>query len=107
LVDWSRSAANVCNQIRAMQPWPTAYTYLHRSDQDALRLILHRAAISAASPSAANVAMNADKTRLLVRCGDGVWIEILELQPAGKRRMSAQDFLRGNSIPADARMDGA
>ncbi len=28
LIDWSRHGRDVCNQIRAMQPWPTAYTYL-------------------------------------------------------------------------------
>jgi methionyl-tRNA formyltransferase len=44
--------------------------------------------------------------KLWARCGDGVWIEISELQPAGKRRMSAQDFLRGNPIPPDARFGG-
>src|SRR5438132_1204350 len=30
LIDWSRPARDVCNQIRAMQPWPTAYTFWHR-----------------------------------------------------------------------------
>src|SRR5437660_5790398 len=30
LIDWSRSGRDVCNQIRAMQPWPTAYTFWHR-----------------------------------------------------------------------------
>src|SRR5205807_2109517 len=43
LIDWGRSAEQVCNHIRAMQPWPTAYTFLHRSGQPPLRTILYRA----------------------------------------------------------------
>src|SRR5262249_47826225 len=37
LIDWSRTAAQVCNHVRAMQPWPTAYTFLHREGQAPLR----------------------------------------------------------------------
>src|SRR5262245_16642536 len=44
LIDWSRSATQVCNHIRAMQPWPTAYTFLHRPGHDPLRVILYRVA---------------------------------------------------------------
>jgi methionyl-tRNA formyltransferase len=107
LIDWSRPAAAVCNQIRAMQPWPTAYMYLHRLGSEPLRLIVQHAAVTAERPAIAAlpgaVAKDADGNKLWVRAGDGTWIEIVELQPAGKRRMSAQEFLRGNAIPPDAR----
>ena len=108
LIDWSRPALAVCNQIRAMQPWPTAYTYLHRQGPEALRLIVQRAVITTERPAIAALpgAVAADEIRLFVRCGDGAWIEIIELQPAGKRRMSARDFLRGHPIPPDARLEG-
>ncbi len=110
LIDWSRPAAAVCNQIRAMQPWPTAYTYLHRLGPEPLRLIVQRAAVTTERPAIAAlsgaVAKDSAGHKLWVRAGDGAWIEIVELQPAGKRRMSAQEFLRGNQIPSDARMDG-
>src|SRR5205814_2671049 len=46
LIDWSRPAIAVCNQIRAMQPWPTAYTHLHREGHEAIRLIVQRAALA-------------------------------------------------------------
>ena len=107
LIDWSRPAAAVCNQIRAMQPWPTAYTYLQRAGHEQIRLIVHRARVATAAPSSdAAVVKDAGGSTLWARCGDGGWIEIVELQPAGKRRMSAQEFLRGNSIPPDARFAG-
>src|SRR5262245_32561077 len=41
LIDWSRSWYQVCNQIRAMQPWPTAYTFLHRKGCPPIRVIIH------------------------------------------------------------------
>ncbi len=44
LIDWTRSASEICNQIRAMQPWPTAYTFLQRPDEPPLRLLLFKAA---------------------------------------------------------------
>lgn len=110
LIDWSRSAVQVCNQIRAMQPWPTAYTYLHRRGSAPVRLIVQRAAVTSERPAIAAlpgaVAKDADGDKLWARAGDGAWIEILELQPAGKRQMSAREFLRGNAIPPDGRMGG-
>lgn len=108
LIDWWRPAAGVCNQIRAMQPWPTAYTYLHRAGQEPVRVILHRVKMASEEPAAhgvvpGSVVTDGPTSKLWVHCWDTEWIEIVELQPAGKRRMSAQDFLRGNPIPPDAR----
>src|SRR5437667_145371 len=42
LIDWSRPAACVGDHIRAMQPWPTPYTYLHPTGHEPLRLIVQR-----------------------------------------------------------------
>jgi methionyl-tRNA formyltransferase len=107
LIDWSRGAKSVCNQIRAMQPWPTAYSYLHRPGQESLRLIVHRATSaltfgryfkSGIKTGAAHVIAG----KLGVFCGDQQFAVIENLQPAGKKQMSAQDFLRGNQIPPDA-----
>lgn len=104
LIDWSRPADAVVNQIRAMQPWPTAYTYLHRESQEPMRLMIVRAKPLAGRASDGH-SPGSVADSLTVCCADG-WIEILEIQPAGKRRMSAQDFLRGNAIPPGSRMGG-
>jgi methionyl-tRNA formyltransferase len=81
-----------------MQPWPTAYTSWHRAGQTPLRLIVCR---TAARPFASgelgqpgDVLLAGDLKRLRVAAGDGV-VEVIELQPAGKRRMTAEEFLRG------------
>jgi methionyl-tRNA formyltransferase len=98
LIDWSRSAQAVCNHVRAMQPWPTAYTFLRRPGQTPLRLIVLKA-LAAPGDATTPGAVDADAAaqRLFVAGGQGR-VEILELQPAGKRRMTAADFLRGNAL---------
>jgi methionyl-tRNA formyltransferase len=101
LIDWSRPAQDVCNQIRAMQPWPTAYTYWHRQGQPALRLILHKATAAGGQQNGGLrpgqvSAVSEGPPRLYVTAGDQTAVEILELQPAGKRRMTATEFLRGH-----------
>ncbi len=111
LIDWSRPAAAVCNQIRAMQPWPTAYTYLHCGGSEPLRVIVHQANFGIAHRPATSkfsepgmIYMIAGKLVAFARDANPVFIEVI--QPAGKRRMSATDFLRGNAIPPDARFGG-
>ena len=106
LIDWTRPAEAVCNQVRAMQPWPTAYTFWHRQGQPQLRLLLHKAAAlsDAAMPALppGQVIIQPNSARMFVAAAAGSQVEILELQPAGKRRMTAVEFLRGRkALPGD------
>ena len=50
LIDWARPGDRVCCQVRAMHPWPTAYTFWRRNGQPPLRLIVHRAVSRSAGP---------------------------------------------------------
>jgi methionyl-tRNA formyltransferase len=102
LIDWSRDSAIL--KVQAMQPWPTAYTFFHREGKPPVRVIINRAREYMACPLGHQVAMPgtidrefAEPSRLAVWNG---WLlaEILELQPAGKKRMSAAEFLRGHPI---------
>jgi methionyl-tRNA formyltransferase len=102
LIDWSRSAAEICNHIRAMQPWPTAYTFLHRSGKEPVRLLLIKAqalATGAAPAAKPGAIVSGEPHQFMVAAQSGV-VEILELQPAGKRRMSPAEFRRGNVLQA-------
>jgi methionyl-tRNA formyltransferase len=99
LIGWERPARVICNQIRAMQPWPAAYTYWHRTGQPPLRLILFKAD---ARPLAAgeagrpgDILAGPDATGLQVEAGERTVVAVRELQPEGKRRMTAAEFLHG------------
>jgi methionyl-tRNA formyltransferase len=100
LIDWSRTGREICNQVRAMQPWPTAYSFLHQEGHSPLRLIIHRAAWreNANENLTPGQAVVDDSARVMVAAGGRSLVEILELQPAGKRRMSAAEFLRGHRL---------
>ena len=102
-IDWSPPAPAVWNHIRAMQPWPTAYTSLLRPDAKPLRLIIALAKPTE-GPAAEVGTLRRDGDRLFVACGGDSWLELLDVQPEGKRRMSAADFVRGNPLPAGSRL---
>jgi methionyl-tRNA formyltransferase len=112
LIDWTRHAQGICDQIRAMQPWPTAYTFLQGAKEPPLRLLVFRARVvpdstlSLQGPRAGLVRLLPGEPHLYVETGAGDQVEILELQPAGKRRMTATDFLRGHAIENGWRLGG-
>jgi methionyl-tRNA formyltransferase len=108
-IDWSRSAQEIKNQVRALRPWPRAFTFLHRADGVPLRVNIDRVAIPPAALAASVALIPGDSVghspgavrdsngRLFIATGDCA-LEILELQPAGKRSMPAADFLRGHRV---------
>ncbi|MGA8860264.1 MAG: methionyl-tRNA formyltransferase [Candidatus Sulfotelmatobacter sp.] len=88
LIDFSRPAAESLNRMRGFQPWPGANTKFRGKN-----LQLWRAsALDRALPSSE---LKMEDDRLLVGCGQGTAIELLELQLEGKKRSSAADFIRG------------
>src|SRR5262249_54107521 len=112
LIDWTRPAEQVVNQVRAMQPWPTAYTYLHRHGKSPARLIIYTAVEFPVryDPAAEPGMLFTDQSfpeSLFVVAGkvspeERSVVEVGELQPAGKKRMRADEFLRGHPLkPGD------
>lgn len=94
VVDWSRSAADLHNQIRGLHPWPHAVAYVHGR-----RLILRRSTIVDRVPAAGapGEIIRADGQDLHVATGAGT-LALLEVQPEGKRPMSARDYLAGQRL---------
>jgi methionyl-tRNA formyltransferase len=89
-MDFSRSARDLFNRLRGFQPWPGAFTIfkgkalqVHRAQpvQHAVRLTPGQIAV--------------EGTRLLIGCGTGTTLELIEVQLEGKRRMTAQEFING------------
>jgi methionyl-tRNA formyltransferase len=96
--------------VRGFQPWPNAYTtYKER------RLILWRAGAAGreaglgdAAPEgegtdAAGMIVSAHGDELVVACGAGTTLKVLELQPEGKQRLRARDFINGSRVKAGER----
>lgn len=126
VVDWTRAAAAIKNQVRALQPWPKTYTLWHRAGAEPLRLILEKvhvepnaAAVSGApdiSPATSGATgvppvpsaiqppgtvLEAHGERLIVATGEDA-LAIDAIQPAGKRILSTAEFLRGYPVrPGD------
>ncbi len=98
-VDWRRPAREVHNLVRGLWPWPQAYAFLADT-----RFILHRSRLSPRSADAAagTILVASATDGLHVACGAGA-IEILDLQLAGKRVMSARDAMSGPLLKAGAR----
>jgi methionyl-tRNA formyltransferase len=90
-IDWSRPAAEIVDRVRALSPHIGA-----RAELDGLPVTVWRAA--AVEAEGARGAVTADGEMLRVGAGDGA-LEVRELQPAGKRRMTAAEFLRGRQTP--------
>jgi len=103
-IDWSRSAREIKNQIRALEPWPKTYTFWRRPAGEPLRLILGRCEVRplAGSASSPGTVIEAAGDQLLIAAGDGS-LALGELQPAGKRLLSAEELLRGYPVRAGER----
>jgi methionyl-tRNA formyltransferase len=108
LVDYTKSARQVDRQVRAFQPWPTAYTYWHRAGHPPLRLIVVRAKADPGHETdrAAGEVVAVGEDRLSVACGDGSVVNLEVVQPAGKKAMGVREFLRGYRVRLGERMGG-
>ena len=102
-IPWDKSAWLVNCHIRGVQPWPKPSTVLHLQDGREVRLLVLRTALTdhevSGEPGAVEVV---DRKRLFARTGDGS-LEILSLQPEGKRAMTPQEFLNGTPLSAGDR----
>jgi len=97
-IDFTRTAREIYNRWRGFQPWPGAFTALRGK-----KLIVHRLHPVENFDIAPGIIQVHDG-RLLVGCREGTALELDEVQPEGKRRMSAADFLRGYQLNSGERL---
>ena len=95
LIDWTLPAVGIHNRVRGLYPWPHAYTYVGDARLIVLTTRVEPATGSTAPPGTI-VAASADGIR--VATGHGGQIVILQVQPEGRRAMSARDFLGGHPL---------
>lgn len=91
LLNWSKTATELFNFVRGMYPWPCAYCYLGK---ERIKIIRVRAVDGQGKPGRIERAL---KDELVVGTAKGL-ISITELQPEGKKVMSAGEFIRGRNV---------
>jgi methionyl-tRNA formyltransferase len=103
LIEWVLDAEQIEKRVRGFQPWPNAYTVF-----ESRRLIIWRAEPLASvaegyASAAPGEVVESRGDRLIVACGEGTLLRVLELQPEGKRRMNVRDFLNGTRLTVGSR----
>ena len=98
------TATELKNRWRGFQPWPGVFTLFAGK-----KLIVHRLQVADVLPglgsgSTGPGAIAADRSRLMVGCAENTWLELLEVQLEGKKRMQATEFLRGNHLEPGSRL---
>lgn len=95
-IDWNKKAENVHDFVRGLSPYPGTWTVLPLNGKDVTIKIFKTLKTDLKTDDAPAV-MFAEKNHLYISCSDK-YLEILELQLPGKKRMKARDFLNGTRI---------
>ena len=89
-IDWTKSAVSIYNQVRGLHPWPVAYT---KFAGDQVKVWWSQVEDQLSDATAGEI-VGLEKDRIIVQTGEGT-LAITDLQPAGKKRMTAIVFLNG------------
>lgn len=96
LVDFHRTATEVYNRLRGFQPWPGAYTSFRGKN---LKIVAAQPLPGRPESPEGQLRIAGDK--LLAGCGKGTGLELIQLQPEGKKAITAREFISGYR-PAEA-----
>ncbi|MDE6967150.1 MAG: methionyl-tRNA formyltransferase [Clostridia bacterium] len=98
VIDWSRSAQDIKNFVRGMNPWPCAFTTLNGEV-----VKIHKVSIveNYNTTGKCGEVLRADKNGLIVSCGNGT-VNIDIIQMPNSKKMSAKDYLAGHSIKVNS-----
>lgn len=91
-IDWTRSARDVFNQVRGLHPWPVAYTTFDQERVKVWETALHEMT----GDETPGTILAIEEDRIVVQTGEGESIGITVIQPPGKKKMDAEQFIRGN-----------
>lgn len=107
MIPWEKTADQVSNHIRGMQPWPGPYSVLHSDHRPPVRMqVLEVSPESSESQLSPGSVVEISASGMRVQCGTGA-LRILKVQPEGKRPMATADFLRGHPIKVGDRFVSA
>ena len=100
-IDWTKPAKKVYDFVRGLSPYPGAWTTLVAPDGKETVLKVFKTRKTGRVAGLGSGTLQVDGKSLLVACADE-WLELVELQLAGKKRMQATDFLNGMKQVADS-----
>ena len=98
IINWSQDCWHLDRLVRAMDPWPGAFTLVHAADDTVRKLKVHRALPIHRFAGEPGVVIRVGTRGIVVACGNGALL-LLEVQLEGKRRMAATEFVRGFALP--------
>lgn len=98
---WTQSARAIGNRVRALTPWPGAFTHLPAQPQSQLLKIWEAEPVEASGT--VGEILQADKSGIVIGCGEGS-LRVRTLQREGGRRMSAAEFLVGHPLTLGTRL---
>ena len=102
LIDWSKNANDIHNQVRGLFPVPKAFTFY-----EGKQLKICRTSVSdAKTDKKEGSVISVGKASFGVACGDGSVLDVLSIQAEGKKLMDVCDYLRGNSIDVGVILGG-
>ncbi|OUM87720.1 MAG: methionyl-tRNA formyltransferase [Bacillus thermozeamaize] len=92
-IDWHRTAEEVYNRIRGLNPWPVAYSTFRGETWK----IWWGRPVRREHQAPPGTILEVTQEAVIVACGRDA-LEILQIQPSGKTRMTVADYLRGRTI---------
>lgn len=90
-IDWTNDAITLYNQVRGLHPWPVAYTTFEDGNFKIWWATIGKSKHEANPGTVVAI----DKNHFEVAAGNGTTLALYDVQPAGKKRMTAEEYLRG------------
>lgn len=100
-IDWSKPAQEIFNHVRALRPAPGAYTLL---DGDRFKL-WSTEVVNIETDKEPGTIVAIDNKNLQVACGNGTVLSLIEVQPAGKKKMPVVNYLAGVNLEVNDQFD--
>ncbi|MFT4413513.1 methionyl-tRNA formyltransferase [Fredinandcohnia humi] len=100
-IDWMKTGEAIYNHIRGLHPWPVAYTTING---EIMKIWWGEKVQSTNSITQPGTVVSIEKDGFIVSTGNTTSIKITQLQPAGKKRMSAEQFLLGTDLEVGVRL---
>lgn len=108
LIDWSQPAQKIYNLIRALIPWPGAYTFFQQggknyrgNESKKIKLNIIKANLTSSVGNANGLpgsVVKITKSSFVVKCGMDTLLEVVRVKPEAKKEMNAGDFVNGYRI---------